>query len=433
MKKRIAKTMVMVSLFGMLAGSGSVRAEEEIDPDITARIEILNNGGDAEQKINAEIIAKFNEKYPNVEVVDTYASITDWGEYINGILTRKVAGTMPDIIYMGGEGLHLAASRNLLLPLDEYIEDASDESFQQMLTDVNPTVLNCLSYQDSIYAMPTAHNGKVLIYNKKIFDERGVDYPTDDWTWDELREAAKKLTYVDEDGTQIYGYSMSFMTAMFDVWPYIFGSEGNLTADWTKSNLLDPLVEESYQYVYDMIFEDGSCPIPEVGQSQNAIMASERCAMITEGSMFFRYAEGSEIADHIGICKVPMAPDGSGRRVAIFGALGFGISSECEYPELAWELIKMLASEERQAEIVAAGGPTPIVRQVAIDNIPYDAENKELWYDYLEDGKLLAGPVKFTEYNLIMQNCWQSWLSQTKTIHEALVDADAEITEAFSE
>ncbi len=149
--------------------------------------------------------------------------------------------------------------------------------------------------------------------------------------------------------------------------------------------------------------------------------------------MFFRYTGDTDLIDHIGVCKVPMAPDGSGRRVAIFGALGFGISSECEYPELAWELIKMLASEERQAGIVKAGGPTPIVRQVAIDNIQYDGENKEIWYDYLEDGKLMAGPVKYTEYNLIMQNCWQAWLSNTKSIHDALVEADAEITEAFSE
>lgn len=41
--------------------------------------------------------------------------------------------------------------------------------------------------------MPLLENVFVLAYNKDLFDQFGVDYPTDDWTWDDLKEAAEKF------------------------------------------------------------------------------------------------------------------------------------------------------------------------------------------------------------------------------------------------
>ena len=34
----------------------------------------------------------------------------------------------------------------------------------------------------------------MINYNRDLFDEAGVDYPKEGWTWDEFREVAKKLT-----------------------------------------------------------------------------------------------------------------------------------------------------------------------------------------------------------------------------------------------
>ena len=41
--------------------------------------------------------------------------------------------------------------------------------------------------------MPLLENVFVLAYNKDMFDEFGVDYPTADWTWDDVLEAAEKF------------------------------------------------------------------------------------------------------------------------------------------------------------------------------------------------------------------------------------------------
>ncbi len=50
--------------------------------------------------------------------------------------------------------------------------------------------------QDRNFGTVNGTNGYVLFYNKTLFDEAGVGYPTMEWTWDDFVEAAKALTKV---------------------------------------------------------------------------------------------------------------------------------------------------------------------------------------------------------------------------------------------
>ena len=45
-----------------------------------------------------------------------------------------------------------------------------------------------------IVGVPALVDNLALVYNKKLFDQAGIAYPTADWTWDDFRAAAKKLT-----------------------------------------------------------------------------------------------------------------------------------------------------------------------------------------------------------------------------------------------
>ena len=44
------------------------------------------------------------------------------------------------------------------------------------------------------YCVPKDIDTIALWYNKTIFDEMGVDYPDDTWTWQDFSDAAAKLT-----------------------------------------------------------------------------------------------------------------------------------------------------------------------------------------------------------------------------------------------
>ena len=85
------------------------------------------------------------------------------------------------------------------------------------------------------WAMPFNISNPVLFYNKKMFDDAGVAYPTNDWTWDDLRTAAKKLT---DASQRTYGLGFSVSGSedtTWHLWPLLWQKGGKILSDDGKS------------------------------------------------------------------------------------------------------------------------------------------------------------------------------------------------------
>ncbi|MFQ9480465.1 MAG: extracellular solute-binding protein [Oscillospiraceae bacterium] len=44
-----------------------------------------------------------------------------------------------------------------------------------------------------MYGVPKDKDTVCLVYNKEMFDQAGVAYPDENWTWDDLTEASQKI------------------------------------------------------------------------------------------------------------------------------------------------------------------------------------------------------------------------------------------------
>ena len=87
------------------------------------------------------------------------------------------------------------AATGVIAPLDDLIDAAGYDLSQHYPATITGATLN-----GQIYGIPElAHPGRTgLFYNKTLFDEAGVDYPDDTWTYDDLLAAAIELTNPDE-------------------------------------------------------------------------------------------------------------------------------------------------------------------------------------------------------------------------------------------
>ena len=79
------------------------------------------------------------------------------------------------------------------------------------------SLLEGFSEGGTLYGLPSGTQTMVMYYNKDIFDEKGVEYPKEGWTWDEFLETAEKLTY-EENGKTVYGYGLS--SSYFQLTPW---------------------------------------------------------------------------------------------------------------------------------------------------------------------------------------------------------------------
>ena len=147
----------------------------------------FNASGGNEETL-AKMVSAFESEHPNIQVeVETIG----YSDYFTQMQTRVAGGTAPDCYELNIENFAAYANKGLLAEISGV--DVSG---------LNETALGAFNVDGKQYGLPESFSNVVLIYNKDLFDQAGVAYPTDDWTQDDLQSAAEKIRALGDD---IYG------------------------------------------------------------------------------------------------------------------------------------------------------------------------------------------------------------------------------------
>lgn len=147
----------------------------------------FNASGGKEETL-AKMVEAFEAEHPNIKVdVETIG----FDDYFTQMQTRVAGGTAPDCYELNIENFAAYANKGLLAEISGV--DVSG---------LNDTALNAFNVDGKQYGLPESFSNVVLVYNKDLFDQAGVAYPTDDWTQDDLQAAAEKIRALGDD---IYG------------------------------------------------------------------------------------------------------------------------------------------------------------------------------------------------------------------------------------
>lgn len=173
------------------------------------------------------------------------------------IITAVRGGTAPDLWWMDRFTAVQNASIGLLEPIDPLIEEYEDVSPEEFKSQWIQFAIDELTYDGQAYGLPTSTDARGLLYNEDLLQESGVDIGLFDAaqhtiTWDELWDAAAKVTTKDSRGNydhlgfapwtgegwaytwafgvgaQAYDNSTASITLDNDAWKSVF----QLYADW---------------------------------------------------------------------------------------------------------------------------------------------------------------------------------------------------------
>ena len=191
---------VLVACGGNNSGSGSPKDSSGSGSGAKAKSITVNIWDSNQQKGIQEIADKWTETSGvkvNVEVVD-------WDNYWTLLEAGASGGTMPDVFWMHSNTAQIYMENDILLDLTDYIAKDSTVDMSKFYEGVK----NLYTRSDGkVFALPKDHDTIALLYNKAIFDKYGVEYPTDNWTWENMYEAAKKIT--EGSNGDIYGMAMN--------------------------------------------------------------------------------------------------------------------------------------------------------------------------------------------------------------------------------
>jgi multiple sugar transport system substrate-binding protein len=415
MQRRTMLQLLAGTGLAILAASPALAQSDE-----AGSLRLMTFGGDAQVKSTQDAIARFNEKYPNVKVelgVDAVGG--GWGDFVSRVLQQYNAGQQYDVYHTAVETLQSFAARNMFIPLDDFI--AGNDTFD----DFDQRLFELTAYKGKTYFIPSTWNNIMVNYNRALFTAAGVPFPTTEWTWEEFADVAQKLTIRDASGnvTQ-FGYEVPAF--FFALMPWFFSNGTSpITEDWTASNMKDPKVKETLQFLYDLIHTYKVSPVPGQEGIENQFFAGQ-IGMISRGHWIVQNAISSKLDMDVAVQPGKVNHD----TVIGFGA--YGISAKAQNPELAKALVLELLSPETQQAEGELGGAVP-GRKSAAETPGFLAfpPSAKLYYETLPHTKAVPSPANFQEVDQIVMRYFNAMMTGEISIDDGIAQADQELTRSF--
>jgi multiple sugar transport system substrate-binding protein len=371
--------------------------------------------GDMEKPWRENLIKDFEEENPNIKI---NFQILPWAQYWQKLQTASAAGEFPDVFIMSVAYVDEYAKRGLLLDLHPYMdrgdlrkEDYFDNAFQSVRWPDKKT--------GDEYAFPWNLVNNALYYNKTLFDEAGVKYPDDNWTWDDVMSAAQKITKItNSPATTRYGFVSSSDYTMYDSVVHSFG--GTVVKDDLSESLLNqPEAVKATQYLVDMITKYKVAPAPGQLEGQATPFESGKVGMQITGSWLTEPL--SKVTEFKwDIAPVPKGPAG---RFIRGWSDSIAIYKNTKHPEEAWKFIKFLVSEKGQTLENLGYSRIPVYKPMAMSDKWLQAGNttynKKAILDFVDQSSPLSFRGGWGEWNPAMVSELDQAFLGKKTVQQA--------------
>lgn len=320
----------------------------------------------------------YEASHPNVTIEMVDLGSTDYMT----VLATELSGTGTDfdlVTIKDVPGYATLVQKGSIIALDDYIAADGIDLTQFAGTTDQVTV------DGSLYELPFRNDFWVLFYNKDLFDAAGVDYPTNDMTFEEYDALARAVTDT-TFGSQVYG-------AHYHTWRSAVQLFGVLDGEHT-------ILDGEYSFFkpyYEMVLNqeaDGVCrkytDLKTEGLHYSAAFSGGDVAMMNQGSWFIstlitNLASGEYDADlcgNWGIVKYPHA-EGVEPGSTLGTITGISITTASDNPDEAWEFVKWVSGEEGAAVMASSGNFPAIMTDEIRDAIsgmegfPTDEASKE--------------------------------------------------------
>lgn len=163
MKRTLTLLVAALLLLTMIVPMTAASAEEK------TTLTILWWGSQTRHDLTVKLIEKFEEKYPEIDVVMDYS---DWGGYWTKLAAQVAGGQTPDIFQMDYAYLAQYAENGVLAPLNAFTESGALD-----VSKVSENILTSGTVNGSLYAISTGTNAPVMLYRKDLLEQAGVTLP----------------------------------------------------------------------------------------------------------------------------------------------------------------------------------------------------------------------------------------------------------------
>lgn len=386
MKKIVALFIAILMVASVLVACGGSGSSDGGSGEKASAITV--NIWDSNQQKGIQEIA---DKWTETSGVKVNVEVVDWDNYWTLLEAGASGGTMPDVFWMHSNTVQMYMENDILLDLTDYVEKDSSIDMSKYYEGVRDLYTRS---DGKIFALPKDHDTIALLYNKAIFDEYGVDYPTSDWTWDDMYEAAKAITE-GSDGS-VYGMAMNTSNNQDGWYNLVYSYGGKVITDDHKGTTIGSDEAKAGMEMMRKLLTVGAPQSVVAETGTDSLFQSGKTAMISQGSWMINSFYTAEFHDDYAWALLPYADvNGNGtcepeERWSAYNGLGWAANANVSDPESCYSLIAYFCSEEGQKlqaeKGVTMGGMTGVSDAFAnafpgMDISPFlEAEDYSLYF-----------------------------------------------------
>lgn len=411
MKKFLA--ILTASILLLTLGLGLTASAEELSGTVTMWSFPLSTDDVA---LFDPIIKAFNEQYPNVTIDIQHLP---WNGRYEKMLTAIAGGEAPNVVYLNDFQVPLFAATDNLVPISDLY---TQEELEAMYTEGS---LSALSYNGELYALPILQNSLGYLYNVDLFVEAGLDPENPPETWEELKDAAAKLTKTDENGEIVQAgirFDLNRPSPIASIMNYVWQAGGNIL-DENNNVIVDSEQNVKALNFLKSLFDEGYI------QKSN----------ITGGG--FEFASGKvgielEIEPNKVSQVVKANPDlnfkvgpilTGDKKIGYVSVGSYALFSKAENRDAAVAWVKFLTNKENTQAVLAASGFMSPRKDVSAAD--YMTDERLIFMDSQSEWATGTGPMNshYSEILEVLGSEFNSILLGIKSTEDGLKEAQTKI------
>ena len=316
--------------------------------------------------VEADVIAAFEAKYPNIHVEPV---VSGYNDYHTKLLTMIAGGSAPDVMRISTQYLPDLASSGGLLDIGAEAEKRGYDLSMYYEEGVE----DC-SYEDICYGLPWGTAPVYMLVNVDMFEEAGIPLPSYDWTIEEFDQIVRALSKGEGEDRQ-YGFAMEIQSDLYPMYPYVWANGGDLLDETrTKFTFDQPEAYEAIQMIADL-YQDGCMP-PEtlmVGTQTASVPSwfiNDKVAMFqgTAANILTIQQSGKRFE----VWPLPSQP---GVPTTVVKSNATAISKDSKNLEAAWLFATFARGDEGESLYMEA------------KRVPPSIKGEKYWDLYLGDGE----------------------------------------------
>lgn len=311
-------------------------------------------GSQARHDRTIAVIEMYEAANPGLDIVYTFNNFNDYWTRLN---TEAAGGQVACVLQHDYAYLADWANRDLLLPLDEFIESGVINT-----ENIDQTFLDGGKVNDSVYAISLGTNTQSFIIDVDALEAAGLELPATDWTWADFEQLA--LDFHAASGKWLIGNGLEDV----QLWKSLYLGHGQspFAADGTSLGYEDdqPLID-----FYDMIVRlQNAGAVANREEVLQMTGAGPEQGPIVTGLAATAYQWSNQViavynaagADRNFVLHPLPRPEGGQSENYLKPSMYFAISNNCAHAEEAAKFIDFFTNSPEANDILLAERGVPI-------------------------------------------------------------------------